>query len=234
MSEFGQRVRAAREAAGMSQRKLAKAIGITGAAISQWESGQTRADGVAASHIEKAEAVLGLRPGTLIGRGPVRVAEDRPGYLRPIVIWNDAADLDPGAYVQLPRLAYHLSAGNGGPDPAAAEPCESGAAFRADFAAQEGWTPRTHFTMRASGHSMEPTIQDGAPVVIATNQKAIISGKIYAFLVDGEPLLKRLFKLPSGRVRVVSDNRSPEFAEYEADQAEIDVIGRAVWTPTRL
>jgi phage repressor protein C with HTH and peptisase S24 domain len=81
---------------------------------------------------------------------------------------------------------------------------------------------------------MEPTIQDGSPVVIATNAKTIVSGKIYAFLVDGEPLLKRLFKLPNNRVRVVSDNQRPEFADYEVAANDLEIIGRAVWTPTRL
>jgi phage repressor protein C with HTH and peptisase S24 domain len=81
---------------------------------------------------------------------------------------------------------------------------------------------------------MEPTIQHGAPVVIATNEKGIRSGKIYAILLDGDPLLKRLDKLPGGRVRVRSDNTAPAYAPFDVDESALEVIGRAVWTPVRL
>jgi hypothetical protein len=174
----------------------------------------------------------------LPGRGPNKVAEDAGHYLRPLTLWNNPADLPPDQYLFFPALEYYLSAGNGGPDPNTYNPysdADNRAAFRADFAANEGWHPKTHYTMRAKGESMEPTIQNGAPVVIATNDKFIRSGKIYAILIDGEPLLKRLDKLPGGVVRIRSDNSSnPAYAPFEVAEAAVEVIGRAVWTPLKL
>jgi phage repressor protein C with HTH and peptisase S24 domain len=35
-------------------------------------------------------------------------------------------------------------------------------------------------------------------------------------------------------VRVRSDNPAPMYAAYEFAEAAIDIIGRAVWTPTEL
>ncbi len=158
---------------------------------------------------------------------------DEP-FLRPILVWDNPEDLPAESTVLLKKLDFYLSAGHGGPDPDAIEITDKVTPFRADFAAQNGWTPRTHFTMRCSGESMEPTIQDNAPVVIATNERSIRSGKIYAVLLDGDPLLKRLDKLPNGKVRVRSDNPAPAYEAFIVNHEEIQVIGRAVWTPVML
>lgn len=166
---------------------------------------------------------------------PNHVAEAVAHHLRPLRLWDDAADLSPDQYVMLDALEYRLSAGHGGFDPGSTETAAAGAAFRADFAANHGWKRKTHFSMRANGDSMEPTIQDGAPVVVAIDENRIRSGRIYAILVDGEPLLKRLDKLPGGMIRVRSDNSSnPAYAPFEIPESSIQVIGRAVWTPVML
>mgnify|MGYP003404248505 FL=1 len=80
---------------------------------------------------------------------------------------------------------------------------------------------------------MEPTVPDGASVVIDVSDRVVRSGLIYAVRIDAtaEPQLKRLHKLPGGVIRVESDNRSPQFAAFEviADEAAgFEVIGRAV------
>lgn len=172
----------------------------------------------------------------LSGRASIKDSGRAAPYLRALSLWDKPADLPPDQYVMLPRLEYYLSAGNGGPDPDSVEAADvAGSAFRSDFAAASGWTSLTHFSMRAKGDSMEPTVQSGAPVVIATNEKTITSGKIYALLIDREPLLKRLDRLPGGRVRVRSDNTSnPAYAPFEVSESEIEIIGRAVWTPLTL
>jgi phage repressor protein C with HTH and peptisase S24 domain len=106
--------------------------------------------------------------------------------------------------------------------------------FRSDWMKLQGWSPRTHYTMRCRGDSMEPTIQDGAPVVIDTSTRRIQSGRVYALAVDGETLLKRLDRLPGGIVRVRSDNPSPLYAPWEIAEDALQIIGRAVWTPVQL
>ena len=238
MSTFAHRFRAARQQAQISQRQMGRDIGLSGSAISQWETGATLPENIGAAALEQAAALIGKSVRYLLtGRegSKHKVADQNTAYLRPLNIWSDATELPPDQYVMLPKLEYHLSAGNGGPDPDAVEAAENGVAFRADFAVDEGWTPKTHFSMRAKGDSMEPTIQDGAPVVIATNEKVIKSGRIYALLIDREPLLKRLDKLPGGLVRVRSDNTSnPAYSSFEVAEGSINIIGRAVWTPVRL
>mgnify|MGYP002777404089 CR=1 FL=1 len=242
------------------QRILADLIGKAPAQISQWvnrapnsRTGKPRA--ISSKSAREIEFALGkpegwmdqpvMQPGdayatlpkpgdALRAAGMARDSEIAAPFLRPIMVWDNPSDLPPDSTVLLKKLDFYLSAGNGGPDPNAVEHTDKVLPFRADFCALEGWTPRTHFTMRCLGESMEPTIQSGAPVVIATDESAIRSGKIYAVLLDGEPLLKRLDKLPGGRVRVRSDNPAPAYAAFEVDEHALHVIGRAVWTPVKL
>lgn len=193
--------------------QLAKAFGFTVEQLEQWE------------------------PGDPLPTTSQHVGEEPPApYLRSIVVWNDPADLPPDQHVFLRRLDIGLCAGARGPQPDDAAEYEVGAAFRADYAARKGWRRETHFTMRADGESMEPTIQNNAPVVIATNECEVRSGKIYALQLnpDEQPILKRVDKLPGNRLRIRSDNPAPAFAPFEVAADEVEIIGRAVWTPSEL
>lgn len=164
------------------------------------------------------------------------ISESKAPYLRQISTWDNPDELPADQFVFLPHLDAHLSAGHGGPSTDAIETSDKTTPFRSDWVKSEGWNPRTHYTMRCKGDSMEPTIQDGAPVVIDTSAsgKRVQSGRIYAISVDGETYLKRLDKLPNGMVRVRSDNATPMYAPYELAESAINIIGRAVWTPVRL
>lgn len=211
-------------------------------------SGKTNPDNVRASTLDAICTALSISPVWLMtGKGPMEptpqeptarplIREDRPAYLRPITGWDTPADLPAEGFAFLPHLDAYMSAGHGGPSADAVEITDKATPFRSDYLRRKGWNPRTHFTMRCKGDSMEPTIQDGAPVVIDTSDEGrrIRSGRVYAIAFDGERLLKRLDRLPGGLLRIRSDNLSPMYAPYEVPEASIEVIGRAVWTPTEL
>lgn len=222
--------------------ELAELVGVSPQGLNNWVNRSRRISSDARMKFQEATGIsvdwLNDNFGEMWlpnAKDSSHVREGSANYLRPIRFWDDASDLPPEQYVMLPKLDYYLSAGCGGFDPNTAEHTENLSAFRADFAAAERWSAKTHYTMRAKGDSMEPTIQDGAPVVIATNEKSIKSGRIYAILIDGEPLLKRLDKLPGAMIRVRSDNAgNPAYSPFEVNEGSIEIIGRAVWTPVRL
>ncbi|OBX36952.1 HTH-type transcriptional regulator PrtR [Halomonas elongata] len=58
----------------------------------------------------------------------------------------------------------------------------------------------------AKGDSMVPAITDGATIGIDKGCRGVIDGKIYALDHDGMLRVKRLYRLPLNRVRVVSEN----------------------------
>lgn len=249
MSSIGQRIKSEREAQGISRTDLSKKTGIGYSTLAELENGRMQSStrlhviadalGVLASYLEtgKEPKRPTSQPYPLSeGDSGFLISESKAPYLRQISTWDNPDELPADQFVFLPHLDAYLSAGHGGPSTDAIETSDKTTPFRSDWVKSEGWNPRTHYTMRCKGDSMEPTIQDGAPVVIDTSAsgKRVQSGRIYAISVDGETYLKRLDKLPNGMVRVRSDNATPMYAPYELAESAINIIGRAVWTPVRL
>jgi phage repressor protein C with HTH and peptisase S24 domain len=241
MSEWGTRIAQRRKELGMSVAELARQCSLRAPSVHDWEKGKTKT--IEGPNLMSVAAALQTTPEWILsGRGAQPKDSETPAggrptaYLRPITLWDDPSELPDDQFVFLPKLDYYLSAGHGGPDPAAVEQTDKLNPFRSDWAKAQGWSPRTHFTMRCKGDSMEPTIQDNAPVVIDTSSKGkrIQSGKVYAIVIDGEALLKRLDKLPGGVIRVRSDNTAPQYQPYEVPEAALEIVGRAVWTPVNL
>lgn len=71
----------------------------------------------------------------------------------------------------------------------------------------------------ASGDSMHPTIRNGATIHIDLGRKTIKDGKIFAVSHGGLFMAKRLYNLPLGGVRIVSDNAA-EFPEIQLSAQE--------------
>lgn len=81
----------------------------------------------------------------------------------------------------------------------------------------------------ASGDSMCPTIKDGDTIHLDLGRKTIKDGKIFAVCIGGLFYCKRLYNMPFGGVRIVSDN-SEEFPEIvltadEAKDQDFQIIG---------
>ena len=81
----------------------------------------------------------------------------------------------------------------------------------------------------AIGDSMSPTIKDGDTIHVDLGRKNIKDGKIFAICIGGLFYCQRLYNLPLGGVRIVSDN-SVEFPEIQLSAQEIidqqlEVIG---------
>lgn len=73
---------------------------------------------------------------------------------------------------------------------------------------------------RASGDSMNPTIKDGDTIHIDLGRKTIKDGKMFAICHGDLFYAKRLYNLPLGGVRIVSDN-STEFPEMRITAQEV-------------
>lgn len=89
----------------------------------------------------------------------------------------------------------------------------------------------------AVGDSMTPKILDGDTIHVDLGRKNIKDGKIFAVCIGGLFYCKRLYNLPFGGVRIVSDN-SEEFPEIQLTANEIkeqdfQVIGW-VWQVTSM
>jgi phage repressor protein C with HTH and peptisase S24 domain len=84
--------------------------------------------------------------------------------------------------------------------------------------------------VQVRGESMQDTIREGAYVGIDTDDKKVVSGKIYAIWLPYEGMtIKRLFMSPD-KVTCRSDNSNfPEFSLLLKDLADPFIQGRVRW-----
>lgn len=102
--------------------------------------------------------------------------------------------------------------------------------------------------LHARGDSMEPTIADGALLLVSENERDLHLPErppkprnewdhtdIYVFLLGNELRVKRLHKGRRGEVLVISDNRSydPDVLHKE-ELKRFKICGRVIWWDNRL
>lgn len=231
-----------RDALSKSSKKgvdLARALNVTPQAVSGW----LRTGRIDKARIPEVARELGVTSDYLLAGETTAMRDERPvpppgrhdqgrksGSLRPIVAWEMEEELGED-YVFIPRLDIKLSAGNGHFVWHVDEKAQR-QAFRKGWCERLGIKPENAATMVASGSSMEDRIQDGDSLVIDYKAIAILHGKVFAISYQREIFVKRLFKLPDGGIKVVSDN--PDKAKYPdwdigPDTLDkLQIIGRVV------
>lgn len=153
----------------------------------------------------------------------------KPHGLEPILAWDHPDDLPQGDFVMIPRLDVHLSAGGGTEQVEVDLVKDNPQAFRTEWIRLMRLKPAKLAAMRASGESMEPTIYDGDSLLVDTSQTNVQDGKVYALWYDGGERVKRLFRMPGGGLRIVSDNPKHPTMEVAPDHPEhVRIIGRVV------
>lgn len=89
---------------------------------------------------------------------------------------------------------------------------------------------QAHFIF-ARGDSMEPTIVDGAIVLIDTSVRRVSDDGIYAITMDDDVRLKRVQKRALGSVELISDNPLYPVETLAPDQVErLRVAGKVFWS----
>lgn len=98
-----------------------------------------------------------------------------------------------------------------------------------------GASPERVHGIVAAGDSMEPTIADGAMVLIDTARTALDQDGIYALVVDDQARLKRVARQTDGSVLLISDaDRYPPERLDRDTASRLQVVGRAIWTERAL
>lgn len=107
--------------------------------------------------------------------------------------------------------------------------------FASNFLRQVKVTPAKARIVKVRGHSMHPTIPDGAVLLVNTSDSAkeLEDGQIYAFSRAHHGLVVKRLKHKDGHWMALSDN--PSGPNFEINDGEsMGVIGRAVWMGAEL
>lgn len=138
-------------------------------------------------------------------------------------------------FTQIRRVGVSASAGRGAL--VFEEPCKSALTFRRSFLQEVGVTPANAVIVSVKGNSMDPTLRDGAVLLVNTAARTVADGQIYAFRRDGELFVKRLHKTSDGGLIATSDNPDREFYPNMSigfNENDFEIIGRALWMGARL
>jgi phage repressor protein C with HTH and peptisase S24 domain len=206
---------------------LSKTAGVTPKAASKWLNGEARP-----SHekvVKVANALRVREDWLLYGRGPRM--DEYPSMTEPT---NMEITETPGPLyhdeIELPYFREVEMQGGLG----RTEVIENhGVSMRFPIAklARAGVQPENAACATLVGNSMETTIMDGSPIAIDRGCTQIVDGKIYAIDHGGMFRVKRLYRLPMNRIRIVSDNSDehPDEIVSPPDLQDLRIIGRVFW-----
>ncbi|WP_245258605.1 S24 family peptidase [Methylopila sp. M107] len=131
-------------------------------------------------------------------------------------------------FALIPRYDVRASAGLGAIVPS--EEISEFLAFKREWLRRIGVTPEFSALAELDGDSMEPTLPDGAMILINTAVRQVKNGFIYAIRRGDELLVKRVQVRMDGTVVLIPDNPRYEKEVFTPDQAvELHVIGMVVW-----
>lgn len=227
---IGGRLRAAREALGLTQDGFAKAVGASKRGVQENEA-RNRVPG---GSVVPLLVAMGINANWLLtGAGEMLLADVSYGTHEATEMKKDGVL---AGYVALPLYNnIHAAAGNGAvidherPDDALM--------FQESWIRVElGARPDDLCLIRVSGDSMEPTLRAGD--VILVNRQACRPDRegIYILRVGDMLLVKRLQALPGGKVKVTSDNAAfdPWTINLSDPGGDVVIVGRVVWSGRRI
>jgi len=193
----------------ISQAEIARATGISTAAVSKWFSGENTPK---AGSLKIIADLLGVSVEWLLtGK------ESRTNHLSNIKVWDEGSELEDDEVEIAFYKTLRLACGSG----SMVQVSDSDKGFmrlpRKLLDKLGIYRDRT-FSAPAEDDSMKPTINDGDIVYVDENRDFIKDGKIFA-IEHGELFrCKRLYKTSDGGVRIVSDNKDEYPEEFLTKQ----------------
>ncbi|UZA02065.1 LexA family transcriptional regulator [Moraxella bovis] len=212
---------------GLNANSLQDKSGITQSTTSRILNGSTKnpRDNVLQQYVDFfGVSVSDLRYKDLAGQGnmtakPVFDPTKLDGYAR-IDDWDDNTPLE-GDEVAIPFYKdLSFACGHGAEGEARDDEWRKLRFSRMTLERMGVYKDRT-FAATATDDSMLPTICDGDTIFVDENRTRIKDGKIFAVEHGGLFYCKRLYNLPNGGVRIVSDNEA-QFPERSLSRDEID------------
>lgn len=215
---FGERIRMAREAKGLTQKELADAVGMSQPALYNTESGRNKSS----TKIVDFASVLGVSPDWILYGKEMSNAEINSSQ---ILTWDDNSRV-PDDIVAIPYLnGCSLSAGTGAVN--AYIPYEGAKLwFAKSFLKRRCSDISKVFSIDVKGDSMSPRFDEGGIVVIDSLNNKFEDGKVFAIHYDDQDFIKVLRWMPDGKILVVSENEI--YKPFEVKAEELQIIGRVI------
>lgn len=215
------RVKRSRNAKGYSQKQVAEAIGMSQPSYYKIENGLTKRSG----YINDIAKVLGVEVDWLIDGIESTPAENSEFLIAPsnsskeVILRPEDAMVIPVYNILLcwndkTKIFYF-------------EEIDGYHTFSSEFFTKRNIKPKDFKMVLASSESMAPYINDKDQVGIVLNDTSIRDGQVYAVLLDGEFMFKRVFREAGGVLRLNSFNSSyPDRLVTTDNNGSLIIVGR--------
>ncbi|HCQ9698576.1 helix-turn-helix transcriptional regulator [Acinetobacter baumannii] len=217
--ELKDRLKLARKNAHMTQKDLSIKAGVSQATISQLESGLMNSS----THLPAIAKALDVDAFWLQTGKEDSKQENLSRLLIPVDTWDEETPLN----LDEVEIAFYknlrLACGNG-TIAEVREQDKSVLRVPRQLVDKLGVYRDKAFSALAEDDSMKPTINDGDIVFVDENRNYIKDGKVFAIEHGGLFRCKRLYNLPDGGVRIVSDNKE-EYGEERLTKEQIIAQG---------
>ncbi|WP_335918324.1 helix-turn-helix transcriptional regulator [Shewanella algae] len=227
MKTLGERLKAYRKSSKLTQTELAKRVGVSGATISQWESGDTSPKG---KNLHKLAQALSTSADLLLyGKEKLSKSDSNARYAGKIEPWDNSTPLNEDE-VEVPFYTeVELAAGCG--SFAASENHGPKLRFSKSTLRRHGVDPVNVVCVKVNGTSMEPVLPSGSTVGIDTQNIKVQDGKMYAINHDGMLRIKLIYNLPGNGLRFRSYNLDeyPDETYLGNNTDNIKIIGKVFW-----
>lgn len=200
MKTIGKKIEYLREREGLTQNALAKIIGVSPAAISNWEAETSKPK--ANSSIKLADFFMVKLDSLTDPKSELKLKQKM---------------------VTIPFYSeVEASAGNG--IESVNEYCED-LSIQASFLSNAD--PKDTIALRIRGDSMEPIFIDGSVVFVDKSVTSVIDGQVYIFVHDGLVRMKELERIPRG-FRMKSYNESYPTEEIKTQYETVKIVGKVI------
>lgn len=200
MKTIGKKIEYLREREGLTQNALAKIIGVSPAAISNWEAETSKPK--ANSSIKLAEFFMV----TLDSLTNPKLELKLERKMITIPFYRDV----------------EASAGNG---IESVNEYYEDLSIQASFLSNPN--PKNTIALRIRGDSMEPIFLDGSIVFVDKSINNVVDGQVYVFVHDGLVRMKVLERIPKG-FRMKSYNDSYPSEDIHVQYETVKIVGKVI------
>lgn len=223
--KLGDRVRQARKYAGFTQNQLAKKVETSQGAISDIENGRNKES----SSLFDIAKVTGVSADWLIKNQGEMLTEPQKELAK--ILEEGTVSVDDGDDDLIPIPIYDLyfccGDGNGSCE---FENIKGYRKLPPEFFKDRNIRPEEFKLICAINDSNHPYIKDGDEVGIVVTDKEIKDGEYYAILLDGDRMIKQIFREAGGSYRLTSFNKAyPDKVVTPEHSQSLIIAGRQVY-----
>lgn len=223
---LGDRVKKARKHAGLTQIQLAKKVKTSQGAISDIENGRNKDS----SSLYDISKVTGVSADWLLkGQGEMLPTEPEKELAKILEAGTVSTDDGPDDLISVPIYDLYFCCGDGNGS-CEFENIKGYRKLPPDFFKDRNIRPEDFKLICAINDSNYPYIKDGDEVGIVVTDKEIKDGEFYAILLDGDRMIKQIFREAGGSYRLSSFNKAyPDKVVTPEHSESLIIAGRQVY-----